>query len=351
MNTLPIYNAVIQDEFDGITAISLVDMPAVESNFICFSNQEKQMFAIENEEEHIITGVLMLCDSPIYRRNGDFEYYINFSKETIKQMATKLLKDGSFKNINFQHDGELLPQGAVEMIELFIKNEKKGINPTFVENVNDGSLMVSFKINDEAIWKECKDGNFLNGFSLEGYFEVKEEKFSKNNIANTIKNKMSKIKDLFKKLLTAFGAVETQEGVLHYDGDADLKEGDAVFNEDGETASDGEYHTADGKVIKVEDGVVTEILDVEAEVADEEEAIEMEEEETVEEVVEEPAVEEEYDVKSEIEALKAEIEGIKKTIEDLIATPATEPVEEQFSKVNTKNDKYAKLGEAMRNLK
>lgn len=349
MNNLPIYNAVIEDEMDGITAISLVDYPAVESNFICFSkNKKPQIFSIENEEEHIITGVLMLCDTPIYRRNGDFEYYINFSKDTIKQMSVKLLKDGSFKNISFQHNGELLPQGCIEMIELFIKNDTKGISPNFVENIPDGSLMVSFKVNDDEIWNECKNGDFLNGFSLEGFFDVEEKKFNnhkKNNIIN-----MSKIKDLFKKLLTAFGAVQTAEGTLHYDGDEDLKAGMEVYGEDGEAAKDGEYHTEDGKTIKVENGVVVEIVDAEAEVADEEVEVEAEEEtveETTEEIVEEPEVDEIAEIKKEIEDLKKAIEEIK----EMLKEPAAETVEETFNAVTKKTNKYQKLGEALRNLK
>lgn len=352
MLELPLFDAKIVSDNDGIVTISLVEFPAVESNFVCFNKDEKkQMFAVENEDEHIITGVLMVADTPIYRRNGDYEYYINYSKDMIKQMSIKMLKDGTFNNISFNHDGELLPKGNVEMLEVFIKDEKKGINPSFIADVPDGSLMVSFKINDDEIWGECKNGNWLNGFSLEGYFEVVEHKFSKN-IKSTITKNMSKIKDIFKKLLTSFGAVATDKGTIHYDGDADLKAGDEVFDENGDVLADGEYTTEDGKVIKVVEGKVAEIVDAEAEVADEEVEVKAEEEETVDETVEEDETkEDEMDVKAEIELIKADIEAIKKSIEELINTPATDTIEEEFSKATPKNNKYAALGEAMKNLK
>ena len=65
---LPIYEAKITDAQDGILAIALVDMPAVESDFMAFKAERKPlMYAVQNEDQHILFGVLMRAEFPIYR--------------------------------------------------------------------------------------------------------------------------------------------------------------------------------------------------------------------------------------------------------------------------------------------
>ena len=95
-------------------------------------------------------------------------------------MAQKMLADSTFKNIDTQHNGELLPQGALTLMEVYIKDSNKGIDPNFVD-IPDGSLMTTFKVNDESVWQECVNGDFINGFSLEGFFNTKQVDFYYNN--------------------------------------------------------------------------------------------------------------------------------------------------------------------------
>lgn len=259
---LEIYQAKIEDETDGIFAISLVDFPAVEKDFVCFSNVEKQniKFAIENSEKQNITGVVMLADTPIYRRNGDYEYYITYSKETIERMANKLLKDGFQNRVDLQHDGELIT--GISMQELYIKDSTKGINPSFISDIPDGSLMATFHVDDSELWEEIKNGNVLNGFSLEGLFTI--EKMSKNNKINN-HNVMSKLAKFMKSLMK-FGQINTDKGNLYWEGENDLEIGVEVYV-DGEDetkviAEDGEYVYED-KTIVVVDGKVSEIIEKE----------------------------------------------------------------------------------------
>ena len=90
MTKLPIYEALISSEDDGIITVSLVDDPAVESDFVSFardSAQQRQLFSLSDTSEHLITGCLMKADTPIYRNDNGYEYYIVLSKETIKTMA------------------------------------------------------------------------------------------------------------------------------------------------------------------------------------------------------------------------------------------------------------------------
>ena len=254
-NGKDIYEGKIVAENDGIFAISLVEYPAVERDFVCFKENvpgERQLFSIENADKQLITGVVMLADTPIYRRNGDYEYYITYSKETIEKMANKLLRDGFQNAVDLQHDGVLIP--GVTMTELYIKDSSKGINPNFFEDIPDGSLIATFYIEDEELWEEIKNGDKLNGFSLEGFFTIEKIKQNKNTT-------MSKITKFMKSLMK-FGQVETDKAVLYYDGET-LEVGVEVYV-DGEEdikvlAEDGEYKTEDTTIVVV-DGKVSEII-------------------------------------------------------------------------------------------
>lgn len=176
MFELPIYEALITDEIDGITAVSLVDVPAVESDFLKFNKEkEKMLFSIDNEEKRIVTGVVLRADFPIYRiTNSGYEYYIVFSRDTIIKMTEKMLKQNTFNNINLEHNDNRFVEG-VTLRELFIKDTEKGINPKEFEDISNGSLFATYHIENNEVWEQIKQGTF-NGFSIECYVDVEEVK-------------------------------------------------------------------------------------------------------------------------------------------------------------------------------
>lgn len=343
MTKLPVYEALISSEDDGIITISLVDEPAVESDFVCFAKDTgKQLFALKDSAEHLITGCLMKAETPIYRNDNGYEYYIVFSKKTIQTMAQKMLADSTFKNIDTQHNGELLPQGALTLMEVYIKDSNKGIDPNFVD-IPDGSLMTTFKVNDESVWQECVNGDFLNGFSLEGFFETKQIDFSKNKPNKTKSFKM-RIKELLRRMLAQFGEVSMDELTLYYEGDGELEVGTVVTDIDGNPVADGEYHNEE-MTVTVMDGKVDAIEYIEKEEPVEEPAKEdepVEEPAKDEELLEEPVVdkpdtvedvvEDVFDVEKELAELRSMIEVLKKRIDELVKEPIVDPIEEEFSK-------------------
>ena len=148
---------------------------------------ERQSFAIQDEEERIITGALMLADTPIYRNDGNGEYYVVFSKDTIKKIAQKYFKKGYQNNVNLMHDSGQVMDG-VTMFESWIVDEKRGVKPMKgFEDVNDGSWFGSFKVENDDVWNMIKDGK-IRGFSVEGIFNYskpisKEEKMMEDIIS------------------------------------------------------------------------------------------------------------------------------------------------------------------------
>lgn len=348
---IPTYSAIISDDNEGILVISLVDAPATETNWMCFKEQENIKFSIVNEDEHILAGVVMVADKPIYRIAPDgTEFYIVFSKDVIKRMAEKMLDDNTFNNIDIQHDGNIIPHDKVKLVELFIADEAKGIKPNYLD-VPDGSLLANYKIYDEQLWQMAKSGE-LNGFSLEGVFTTVRYEQNKNNKHT----KMSKIKEMLKSILVQLGEVNTDKGILTYDGD--LAVGVEVKNEDGSKPADGEYKLEDDKVIVVKDGLVDEIKEVEADVIEE-----MADEKPQEKPVDEKPQDEGDAKPNEVEELKKlidehtsllkELGDRLKTLEDLVKelneTPAVEPIEQEFTKQCKSKNRACEYANALRN--
>ena len=167
----------IDDELTGINAISLVESPAVEKDFLCFSKEKETIKLNFDNAKRVISGVVCLADTPIYRYNERYgEYYVVFSKETIQKMVEKFAKMDLFKSVNLQHDDTKFVDG-IYMFESYIINKERGINPVEFSDIPDGSWIASYKVENDELWDEIINGNKLNGFSLQGLFEL-EEKFT-----------------------------------------------------------------------------------------------------------------------------------------------------------------------------
>lgn len=356
MNNIPVFEAYIGDLDCGIYKISLVDLPAVESDFVYFNKQERVMkFNIEDEEQRMVTGVIMRANFNIYRYDEEFgEYYIKYSPETIKIMAEKMMSDYTFNNINIMHvDGTDIE--GVNLVELFIKDTEKGINPSNFDDIENGSLFATYKINNDMIWNEIKNGTF-RGFSLEGVFDIDKVELKKhNNNYNSFLNTMTRLFNRFLKSFVKCGSVETDKGTLYWVGEADLQIGDELFynteNEEAVKVEDGEYTLEDGTVIVVKEGLVSEIrekdgeqegeLDMETE--EDKKDIECEEEvivENPEEIVDEPKDDKYEELKRDIDDLRKEhdelkeiVESLKNTLNAILEKPAAEPIVEEFNKV------------------
>ena len=285
---IPVYDAQILDEDSGMIKISLVDDPAVMSNFQAFDAQKKLlMYEVADEEKRLVRGVVMRADFPIFRRDKEMgEYYIIYKADTIRQMAEKYLVENRQNNINLMHEADSDVDG-VQMVQFFIKDSSAGVSPTNFDEIADGSLFGEFHVTNDAVWDQIKDGTY-KGFSLEGVFDLTPEqdkdeiqeivdsldgKFKrifKNTSNSKTMSKLSRLKAALAKAFAEFGNITTDKGVLAWDGDDDLKAGDSVYIEDAEgnrtPAEDGDYKTEDNKTIVVVDGKVSEIKDPEAEV-------------------------------------------------------------------------------------
>jgi hypothetical protein len=173
---LPIYELQI-DDINGsaeVDFVALVDRPAVQRNFLKFAEDKKMRFQIDDEEQRIISGVLMLADTPIYRNDGVQEYYVVFTAETIAEIVQKFFSKGYQNNVNLMHDSGQQLEG-ITMFESWIKDSKRGVRALKgFDDVPEGSWFASYKVYDDETWGKVKRGEVL-GFSVEGDFIYKKK--------------------------------------------------------------------------------------------------------------------------------------------------------------------------------
>lgn len=188
MDKFPIYNLVIDDEDDGIYAVSLVHDPAVERNFIAMaSNKDIHRFSVTNNDMHLVTGVVMLPDTPIYRNDiirG--EHYVVFSADTIRKLIYKFFKNGCTSSVNLEHWNYC---DNVYLVESYIKDSVRNISPVEFSDVPDGSWIATYRVANLDVWDSLKEGKF-RGFSIEGYLSYDDE--YKNNLLDEMINNFLK---------------------------------------------------------------------------------------------------------------------------------------------------------------
>lgn len=183
---LPLYNITpdMTDENQGMFLVSLVEEPAVEIDFLAFA-KENMLFAVQDAEKHIVTGVSILADTPIYRRNQNGEFYVQFRKEDIPAIVEKFMQRGLSNFINIQHDETTLSNTDAVLVESYFVNKERGIVPNEFANVTDGSWITSYKILNEEIWQQIKAGD-LKGFSIEISAELEPVKLEKQKTQEEI---------------------------------------------------------------------------------------------------------------------------------------------------------------------
>ena len=165
------YDLVIDNsKKSGVDYIAIVDHPAIESDFISFSKEQKNYFKIKDEEKRIVSGYFMIADKPIYRNNEQLgKHYVVFRSDIIKEIVYKFMHNGFSKNTNIMHD-ENLKLSDVFIFESLLIDRERGVNPPDgFEDAPDGSWWGSMHIMNDKVWEFVKSGKF-KGFSVEGLF-------------------------------------------------------------------------------------------------------------------------------------------------------------------------------------
>ena len=184
-----------QDEI-GVDAISIVESPAIESDFVALKNEEIKLAEVD-KDKRILMGALLIPNKPIYRNGEEGEYYIYFSKETIVKASQMFLQNGNQSNSTLEHNKVL---DGLTLVESWIVESEQDKSRHYGLNVPVGTWMGSVKVNNSKIWKDYVKTNKVKGFSIEGYFADKMEQTKKlakedmeENISNEIINEIRNI--------------------------------------------------------------------------------------------------------------------------------------------------------------
>ena len=178
----------------GIDAISIVEAPAIESNFIALKSHEIK-FAQVDAEKRILMGPVLIPDKPIYRKQmmgGEVqEFYVYFSKNTVCRASQMFLMKGNQGKATLEHDMAL--QGIC-MVESWIKEDMEK-DKSAIYGMNDpiGTWMGCLKVTNDEIWNDYVKTGRVKGFSIEGYFADKSMPLSK---VETDDEKLAKVIDI-----------------------------------------------------------------------------------------------------------------------------------------------------------
>jgi len=175
-----------ENEVSGIDAISIVENPAIESDFLALKAQEVKMAQVD-EEKKILMGAALIPNKPIYRKTEEKEYYVYFSADTVRKASELFFQNGNQNNATLEHSMAL---NGLSVVESWIVEDKEmDKSKKYGLDVPVGTWMVSMKVNNDEIWEQYVKEKKVRGFSIEGYFadraNVKDAKLISDKEAET----------------------------------------------------------------------------------------------------------------------------------------------------------------------
>lgn len=271
---IPVYNCLIDENTEdqsGIYAISFVDVPANEIDFVTLAKQPKLERLNRDSKKQILTGVVLRPDQLIYRNDPRGEYYIRFSAEEIEKIAQKMMRTGiALQNTTHQHQNPLEGNFLTELWIVENPQHDKSQALGFAD-LPKGTLMCSYKIANKHYWDtQVMTGN-VRGFSLEGFFfqEISNNKTIKS-ITNQKQNEkmnqrnkktgtlLSRISQFFLNIQAVEKADSTSSGTAYVlftlaDGKEVYIDADGFATLDDEQLPAGDHPLADGNILVVDD--------------------------------------------------------------------------------------------------
>jgi hypothetical protein len=211
-NNYETYELILKDDEDGTFALSLVNQPAIMQDFIYFGVNQKEVvkFAEVDSDRHTIVGPILIPNLKIVRLNEDgTPYYVTFSKETVKAIAQKYIKDNNANNITIEHQSEV---NDVSLVESWIVDSAKFDKAkAYGLNVKPGTWMGVFKVENPEVWAKVKSGDY-KGISLEGLFTHELIKASAINLGDSTEQVIVQmIKDIIEEKGLSIDEISEEE--------------------------------------------------------------------------------------------------------------------------------------------
>ena len=173
---MKIVELILGDDEDlaGIEAISIVENPAIEEDFVALKNEQVIQLAEVDKEKKILLGALLIPNKPIFRKSGDEEYYIYFSRDTVRKASQIYLQKGNQNNSTLEHKHTLKGLSLVE--SWIVEDPKKDKIALYGLDYPVGTWVGAVKVNNDQVWDEYVKTGKVKGFSIEGYFADKADR-------------------------------------------------------------------------------------------------------------------------------------------------------------------------------
>jgi len=154
------------EEMTGIEAVSIVESPAIQSDFIALADQEIKLAKVD-EEKRIVMGAALIPNKPIFRKRNETMFYVYFSKDTVRRASELFFQNGNQSNATLEHQ---MKANGLTVVESWIVEGEQDKSRMYGLDAPVGSWVISMKVEDDEIWKDIKEGKKYNGFSIEGFF-------------------------------------------------------------------------------------------------------------------------------------------------------------------------------------
>ena len=184
----------------GIQAISVVESPAIEEDFVALKDEQPKIeLKTIDKEKRILMGAALIPNKPIYRRNGEDEYYIYFSQDTVRKASELFFINGNQNKATLEHQMDV--QGT-SVVESWIIEGEQDKSRMYGMELPVGTWMVSMKILNDELWEGYVKSGKVKGFSIEGYFVDKVEASKQDPEELEAQSKLDNIKNV---ILEAIG--------------------------------------------------------------------------------------------------------------------------------------------------
>jgi len=157
----------------GVFAISVVEQPAIGVDFVALSEQHSVKF--KEDFRGLLYGALLIPDQLIYRRDDktEEEYYVKYSKDTIRAIAYNYLKQNMTNNATVEHAKTV---EGVSLVETWIIEGENDKSKNFGFDLPEGTWFGCMKVENDEVKKQIQNKEVL-GFSIEGNFAVEKEMY------------------------------------------------------------------------------------------------------------------------------------------------------------------------------
>ena len=314
-------------------AISMVEAPAIESDFVALAEQkeEKQQVFLESNERHMLYGAALIPEKDIYRNNGEQEFYISFTKESIEKMSQDFMKEYRQHEVKTDHD-EVANEVCVVESWLVEDSYKDKANALGI-NVPEGTWMIGMKVNNIETWERVKSGE-LKGFSVASMLTLEEFSKQTDNNMNIEANDMNFWNKMKEVLAEVFSK---KEEVVEEPQEIEPTNIELEEQPQSEPTPEPQPTVEEPKV---EEPVVEEPKVEEPKPQEEPKVEEQPKDNHLEELV--------NSLKEEIKALKDMNNGLQEKIKDLGKQPSAEPIKPNAKP--SQADSYSAWREQMRKM-